>query len=117
MRHHSGGLFVTDVNALHAQLQTGARRAAGRYAHHEEERVYAFVFETLRNDLIAADSTHNFSSFFFPSRLREAAVPFSPKGPRCVKGPCLRRIFRFSELSKEKMYVKVRGGQWTRSTW
>jgi hypothetical protein len=54
VRHHGGRLLVAHVNPLHAELKTGARGAAGRAAHHEEDRVNAFVLEALRDYLFAA---------------------------------------------------------------
>jgi hypothetical protein len=49
VRHHRRCLLVADVDTFHPKLETRARGAAGRAAHHEKDRVDAFVFEAARD--------------------------------------------------------------------
>ena len=58
VRHHRRRLLVAHIDALHPEIETGARGAAGRTAHHEKDRIDLFVSKAARDYLLASDNCH-----------------------------------------------------------
>ena len=100
--HHGRGLFVADIDALHAQVETGRRGAAGRPAHHEENGIDVFSLETLCNQFFASNGAHDIPPFF-PALPFPLPYPPQPCGFNPIQNPPAdNRTHRYTHTARRQ---------------